>query len=191
MALRRVGRVNTGHELLRVTPTISSAVENFGNRKGRRGRITVTLWQLEKLIRVRVLRLFSFIPRNWRQTTLLGRSEWLKFEDWNWERKVSYFHFRWQLPSCTILNAFFKYTVHSDKCRLNFEAGGDWCFLWVAIFPYLVTATRNFSRPVLTSCVGKLQMISVSRLVRYCVNLHWVPEYISTYFRVATAKLKC
>ena len=38
----------------------------------------MTLWQLEKLIRVRVLRLFSFIPRNWQQTTLLGRSEWLE-----------------------------------------------------------------------------------------------------------------
>lgn len=113
---KRVGRVNTGHEVRFCLPDFPRPWRTLKFTRDKEGTWQWRCGDKKNLISVSVLSLFSFNPR--KQTRLLRRSEWLKLGNCNWaEGIVGSFNFRKQLSPCTIFIALFKYTFHSDRFR--------------------------------------------------------------------------
>lgn len=84
---KRVGRVNTGHEVRFCLPDFPRPWRTLEFTRDKKGTWQWRCDDKKNLISVSVLSLFSFNPR--KQTRLLRRSEWLKLGNCNWARKVS------------------------------------------------------------------------------------------------------
>lgn len=84
---KRVGRVNTGHEVRFCLPDFPRPWRTLKFTRDKEGTWQWRCGDKKNLISVSVLSLFSFNPR--KQTRLLRRSEWLKLGNCNWAKKVS------------------------------------------------------------------------------------------------------
>lgn len=187
---KRVGRVNTGHEVRFCLPDFPRPWRTLEFTRDKEGTWQWRCGDKKNLISVSVLSLFSFNPR--KQTRLLRRSEWLKLGNWNWARKVS-------SGLLTFVNNF-RLALFLLRClsTLSTQTGLDRILklvvvgIFVLVVPFFFFAISSLashsdkdSLILFSVAVGKLQLISASRLARYWVNLYWPPGFISKYFRAA------